>query len=184
MFACDHDGVVPDILVMGKALGGGIVPIAATLCQRELDVCGDFALGHYTHEKNPVTCRAALTTIEIIEDEGLVENAAGTGTWALERMNDMMDAHQVIGDVRGRGFLLGIDLVTDRASKEPASELAEEIFYRCLKNGLSFKISMGCVLSLYPALVTTRDDMEKALGIIDAAIADASRALSTKSKPF
>ena len=175
MFACDHDAVVPDILVLGKALGGGILPIAATICRPELDVCGDFALGHYTHEKNPVTCRAALTTIEIIEDEGLVENAALTGAWALERMAGMMDRHQTIGDVRGRGFLLGIDLVKDRASKEPARELAEEVLYRCLAGGLSFKISMGSVLTLTPALVTTRDEMEDALGIIDAAIAAATR---------
>lgn len=175
MFACDHDDVVPDILVMGKALGGGILPIAATLCQPELDVCGDFALGHYTHEKNPVTCRAALTTIEIIEDEGLVENAANVGAWALERMNDMMDRHQAIGDVRGRGFLLGIDLVKDRGTREGAQDLAEEIYYRCLENGLSFKISMGCVLTLYPALVTSKEQMETALGIIDDAIAESTR---------
>ncbi len=175
MFACDHDDVVPDILVLGKALGGGILPVAATLCQGELDVCGDFALGHYTHEKNPVTCRAALTTIEIIEQEGLVENAATVGAWALERMNDMMDAHQAIGDVRGRGFLLGIDLVKDRGTKEGAEDMAEAIYYRCLENGLSFKISMGCVLTLYPALVTTKEQMENALGIIDDAIAESSR---------
>ncbi len=174
MFACDHDEVVPDILVLGKALGGGILPIAATICRPELDVCGDYALGHYTHEKNPVTCRAALTTIEIIEDEGLVENAASVGAWALERMADMMDRHGAIGDVRGRGFLLGIDLVKDRETKQPADDLAEEVFYRCLENGLSFKISMGSVLSLYPALVTTRDEMEQALGIIDAAIGAAA----------
>jgi 4-aminobutyrate aminotransferase len=174
MFACDHDEVVPDILVMGKALGGGIVPIAATLCRPELDVCEDFALGHYTHEKNPVTCRAALTTIEIIEDEGLVENAATVGPWALERMNDMMDARKTIGDVRGRGFLLGIDLVRDRATKEPATDLAEEVFYRCLDKGLSFKISMGCVLTLTPALVTTKEQMETALGVINTALLEAS----------
>ena len=175
MFACDHDDVVPDILVLGKALGGGILPIAATLCQGELDVCGDFALGHYTHEKNPVTCRAALTTIEIIEQEGLVENVATVGAWALERMNDMMDAHQAIGDVRGRGYLLGIDLVKDRGTKEGAQDLAEAIYYCCLENGLSFKISMGCVLTLTPALVTTKEQMENALGIIDDAIAESSR---------
>lgn len=174
MFACDHDEVVPDILVMGKALGGGILPIAATLCQPELDVCGDFALGHYTHEKNPVTCRAALTTIEIIEEEGLVEHAASIGAWALERMNDMMDKHKAIGDVRGRGFLLGIDLVKNHETREPAVDLAEDIFYRCLENGLSFKISMGCVLTLTPALVTSKEQMESALGIIDDAISAAS----------
>jgi 4-aminobutyrate aminotransferase len=174
MFACDHDEVVPDILVMGKALGGGILPIAATICQSELDVCGDFALGHYTHEKNPVTCRAALTTIEIIEEEGLVENTASIGAWALERMNDMMDKHKAIGDVRGRGFLLGIDLVMDHETREPAADLAEDIFYRCLDNGLSFKISMGSVLTLTPALVTSKEEMESALGIIDDAISAAT----------
>ncbi|MCP4936100.1 MAG: aspartate aminotransferase family protein [bacterium] len=174
MFACDHDDVVPDILVIGKALGGGILPIAATVCRSNLDVCGDYAVGHYTHEKNPVTCRAALTTIEIIEKEGLVENAAIVGKWALERMNDMMDRHTSIGDVRGRGFLMGIDLVQDRESKEPATDLAEEVFYRCLENGLSFKISMGSVLTLYPSLVTSQSQMEQALDTIEAAIDVAS----------
>ncbi len=81
MFACDHDGVVPDILVMGKALGGGILPIAAVVAKPELDVGADWAFGHYTHEKNPVTARAALTTIEIIEQEGLVRTRRGSAPW-------------------------------------------------------------------------------------------------------
>ena len=80
---------VPDILVLGKALGGGILPIAAVIARPELDVGADYAFGHYTHEKNPVTARAALTTIEIIEEEGLVENAARVGAFALERLHDM-----------------------------------------------------------------------------------------------
>lgn len=173
MFACDHEQVVPDILVLGKALGGGILPIAAILCKPELDVAGHYAIGHYTHEKNPVTTRAGLTTIEIIEDEGLVENAATVGAWALERMNDMMDRLSLIGDVRGRGFLLGLELVKDRDTKEPAKEAAEQVFYRALDKGLSFKISMGSVLSLYPSLVTTREQMEEALGILESSISEA-----------
>jgi 4-aminobutyrate aminotransferase len=173
MFACEHDGVVPDILVMGKALGGGILPIAATLCRPELDLCGDYAIGHYTHEKNPVTTRAALTTIEIIEDEGLVDNAARVGAWAVERLHDMMDRHPAIGDVRGRGFLLGAELVRDRETKAPADDLAEELLYRALDKGLSFKISMGCVLSLTPPLVTSRAEMECALDIIESCLSDA-----------
>jgi len=72
MFSCEHDDVVPDILVMGKSLGGGILPVASVICKPELDVAQNYAYGHYTHEKNPVTTRAALTTIEIIEDEGLI----------------------------------------------------------------------------------------------------------------
>jgi len=119
MFACEYDGVVPDILVLGKALGGGILPIAATLCRPELDVAGDWAFGHYTHEKNPVTTRAALTTIEIIEDEGLVDNAAAMGEHALSRLFDLMDRHPAIGDVRGRGLLMGVELVADPDSREP-----------------------------------------------------------------
>ena len=81
-FACEHDAVVPDLLVMGKGLGGEILPIAAVLARRELDVMGAFAIGHYTHEKNPVTAAAGLATIAIIEEEGLVEHAAELGARA------------------------------------------------------------------------------------------------------
>ncbi|MFP6771697.1 MAG: aspartate aminotransferase family protein [Alphaproteobacteria bacterium] len=170
MFACDHDGVVPDILVMGKALGGGILPIAATLCRPGLDVAGDYAFGHYTHEKNPVTTRAALTTIEIIEDEGLVEQAASVGAHALARLDEMKSRHRLIGDVRGRGLLIGIDLVLDRDSKAPAHDAAEAVLYRALDLGLSFKTTMGNVLTLTPPLTTTKEQMDQALDIISQAL--------------
>lgn len=172
MFACEHDDVVPDILVLGKALGGGILPIAATLCRAELDVASDFALGHYTHEKNPVTSRAALTTIEIIEDEGLVEAAASIGATALERLREMKAKHSLIGDVRGRGLLLGIELVKDRDSKEPAGDAAEEIYYRALDKGLSLKITTGNVLTLAPPMIISEDEMAAALQIIEDAISE------------
>lgn len=171
MFACDHDEVVPDILVMGKALGGGILPIAAVIARDGLDVGGDYAFGHYTHEKNPVTARAALTTIEIIEDEGLVENAARVGALALDRMEAMKRRLPAVGDVRGRGLLLGIDLVTDRDSRAPHNGLAETVLYRALDAGLSFKTTMGNVLTLTPPLTTTEEQMMAALDILEAAIA-------------
>jgi 4-aminobutyrate aminotransferase len=174
MFACDHDGVDPDILVMGKALGGGILPIAATLCRPELDVAGDYAIGHYTHEKNPVTTRAALTTIQIIEDEGLVEQAARVGAHALARLNDMKQRHRVIGDVRGRGLLIGIELVEERDSKKPAADLAEAVLYSALDKGVCFKITMGNVLTLTPPLITTEAQMDTALDVIDQALAENS----------
>ncbi len=173
MFACEHDDVVPDILVMGKALGGGILPIAAVLARPDLDVAGDFAIGHYTHEKNPVTARAALTTIEIIEEEGLVENAARLGAHALERLAAMKEKHAAIGDVRGRGLLIGVDLVTDRETKEPANDLAEDVFYRALDKGLSFKITMGNVLTLTPPLILTQDEMDRALDIVGRCLMEA-----------
>lgn len=174
MFACDHDDVVPDILVMGKALGGGILPIAACIARADLDVAGDWAFGHYTHEKNPVTTRAALTTIEIIEDEDLVANAAAVGALALERMEDMKRRLPAIGDVRGRGLLLGIDLVKSRADKLPDSDLAEAVLYRALDRGLSFKTTMGNVLTLTPPLTVTPAEMTQALDILEESIAAGS----------
>lgn len=171
-FACDHDEVVPDILVMGKALGGGILPIAAAVCHPDLDVAGEYAFGHYTHEKNPVTTRAALTTIEIIERENLVENAATVGGHGLKRLMDMKDKYQLIGDVRGRGMLFGCELVLDRAEKTPATDAAEEILYRALDDGLSFKISMGSVLTFTPPLITTLEQMDWAMDVIERAIAE------------
>jgi 4-aminobutyrate aminotransferase len=174
MFACEHDDVVPDILVLGKALGGGILPIAATICRPELDVAGDWAFGHYTHEKNPVTARAALTTIEIIEDEGLVENAAAIGVRAMERLFDLMDRHPSVGDVRGRGLLMGIELVSNRDSREAAGDLAEEILYRALDKGLSFKITMGNVLTLTPPLVISSGEMDAAIDILDECLTEAT----------
>jgi 4-aminobutyrate aminotransferase len=171
MFACEHESVAPDILVLGKALGGGIVPIAAVLCRAELDVGGGWAFGHYTHEKNPVTARAALTTIEIIEDERLAENARGIGEAALARMHQMQRRRRLIGQVRGRGCLLGIELVVDRSTRAPANDAAEEVMYRCMAGGLAFKTTMGNVLALTPPLTVTEAEMMQALDIIDTAIA-------------
>ncbi len=172
MFACQPEGVTPDILVLGKALGGAALPIAAVLARPELDVAGAYALGHYTHEKNPVTARAALTTLQIIEDEGLPERAARLGDRALERLHDMKDKHPIIGDVRGRGLLLGVELVTDRDSNAPDPEAAEAIFYRALEAGLSFKVTLGNVLTLTPPLVISEDDLMRGLDILEAGLAE------------
>ena len=178
MFACEHDGAVPDILVMGKALGGGILPIAAVLAHPRLDVGGDWAFGHYTHEKNPVTARAALTTIQIIEDEDLVANAARVGSMALERLHAMMGDIPQIGDVRGRGLLIGVELVKDRDSKEPDHDLAEAAMYAALDAGLSFKTTMGNVLTLTPPLTITMEEMQRALSILGDAIKTAASSRS------
>jgi len=172
LFAAEHEGVVPDILVLGKALGGGVLPIAATLCRPELDVAGQWALGHYTHEKNPVTTRAALTTLEIIGDEGLAARAEALGAHALERLNGMMDKHPIVGDVRGRGLLMGVELVKDRATRAQADAAAEEVFYRCLERGLSFKITMGNILTLSPPLTIEWADLDRALDILDESLGE------------
>ena len=171
MFACEHDGVVPDMLVLGKALGGGILPIAAVIARPELDVGADYAFGHYTHEKNPVTARAALTTIQIIEDEGLPANAANVGVVALARLQDIMAKRAIVGDVRGVGLLLGIELVSDRAAKTPANAEAEKVMYLAMEKGLSFKTTFGNVLTLTPPLTVTQAQMDRALDIIDECLA-------------
>ena len=172
LFACDHDAVVPDILVLGKSLGGGILPLAAVLTTPELDVGEHYAFGHYTHEKNPVSAAAGLTTIQIIEEESLVDNAAQLGDVALQHLQEMQNRYAVIGDVRGRGFLFGVELVLDRKSKTPANDLAEAVFYRCLDKGLSFKISMGNTLTFTPPLILTKEQLDFALTVIEESIVE------------
>ena len=176
MFASEHVGVAPDILVLGKGLGGGIMPIAAMIARPELDVLGDRALGHYTHEKNPVSCRAALTTIEIIAEEGLVENARAVGAYALDRLHEMAARHPLIGDVRGLGLLIGVELVLDREEKTPAVDAAEAIMYAALEKGLSIKLSMGNILCMTPPLIITRDEMDSAMTIIDQCLSEVEHA--------
>ena len=171
-FAAEHDGAAPDIVVLGKALGGGVLPIAACIARDQLNRAGEFALGHYTHEKNPVTAAAALTTLRVIERDGLVEHAARVGARALERLHDMQRRHRLIGDVRGRGLLIGIELVSDRDAKTPAAAAAERVLYRALSRGLSFKTTMGSVLTLTPPLITTEAQMNQALDILDACLSE------------
>lgn len=175
MFAFEHDEVQPDIVTLGKSLGGGVLPIAACIARRDLDVCGDYAIGHYTHEKNPVTCRAALTTISIIEDERLVERAEHLGNHAMDYLDQALRRCPIVGDIRGRGLMIGIEIVNDRENKTPGNQLAEQIYYRSLDAGLSFKVSQGCVLTLSPPLNISEKDLDTALNIVNSAIQTTSR---------
>ena len=88
-----------------------------------------------------------------------------------------MDKHRLIGDVRGRGFLFGVELVNDRETREPASEAADQILYRALDKGLSFKTTMGNVLTFTPSLITTKEDMDRALNIIDESLGEVEKEL-------
>jgi len=168
MFACEHYGIVPDMLCIGKGLGGGVFPLAALIAREDLDVMPDRALGHYTHEKNPVACAAGLATIECLIEEGLLDNARRTGAHALERMRAMQERFAFIGDVRGLGLLLGIELVKDRASRARATDEAERVMYAALSKGLSFKVTMGNILTLTPPLTITIEQMDQAMDILEA----------------
>ena len=167
MFTCEHFGVVPDILVIGKGLGGGVMPLAAMIAREGLDVAGDRALGHYTHEKSPLAAAAALATIDYIEKHDLVENARRLGEHALSALRQMMSRHPLVGDVRGLGLLLGLELVNDRATKDRASDAAEEVMYRALAKGLNFKLTMGNIVTLTPPLTITQAELDRALEIFD-----------------
>jgi 4-aminobutyrate aminotransferase len=173
MFAFEHYDVVPDMVVLGKGLGGAVFPMAALIARRDLDVASKLALGHYTHEKSSVGCAAALATLQVIEDERLLERSRRLGVRALERMQALKARHRLIGDVRGIGLLLGIELT--RADGTPARDEAEQTMYECLSRGLSFKIGQGNVLTLSPPLVIDELALDRAFEIIDTALASVSR---------
>lgn len=172
MFACEHYGIVPDMLVLGKGLGGGVFPLAALIARDGLNVAGDRALGHYTHEKNPVACAAALAAIDVIESEGLLARATESGQYALGRMRDLMARHPLVGEVRGLGLLLGLELIRDPRTGERATDEAEAVLYAALRRGLSFKLTMGNILTLTPPLTISRAQLDQALDILDASLAE------------
>ncbi|MCP4258874.1 MAG: aspartate aminotransferase family protein [Planctomycetes bacterium] len=167
MFTCQHFDVVPDMLVIGKGLGGGIFPLAALIARDDLDIAPDRAIGHYTHEKNPVACAAAIAAILCLEEDNLTANAEEMGNYAMDRIRKMMQQHKIIGTVRGLGLLMGMELVKDRKTKEPATDQAEQVMYSALSKGLSFKLTMGSIITLTPPLTITKAQMDKALKILD-----------------
>lgn len=174
MFAVEHYGIVPDMLVIGKGLGGGVMPLAALIARGDLDIAKDRALGHYTHEKNPVACAAGLAVIGCIEEDGLLARATELGAYAIDKLRAMQQRQRLIGDVRGLGLLLGVELVRDRNTRERAIDEAEQVMYAALERGLNFKISMGNVLTLAPPLTIETAELDTALDILESCIADVS----------
>ena len=169
LFAYEHYDIIPDILCLGKGLGGGIIPQAAIVTKKEFDQFNQISLGHYTFEKSPMGAAAAHTTLEIIEGEHLLEHVVYLEGMMQAELNQLQADFELIGDVRGIGLLWGIELVTSRVTKEKASAQAEAIMYECLKNGLSFKVSKGNVLQLCPALTITETQLAEALNILRTA---------------
>lgn len=171
MFTFEHYGVVPDMVVLGKGLGGGVFPFAALIAREELNLAADKALGHYTHEKSPVACAAALASLEVIREENLLEKAERIGEFALQRLRELQRRYPLVGDVRGLGLLMGIELVRDRETRQRATQEAEEVMYEALSRGLSFKLTMGNIITLTPALTITEEEMSEAIDILDECLA-------------
>ncbi|HCM1068356.1 aspartate aminotransferase family protein [Vibrio parahaemolyticus] len=163
--------IEPDMLCIGKGLGGGIVPIAAMVTKDKYNTAEQISMGHYTHEKSPIGCAAALATMEAIEKDGLLDKAKADSQFMREKLLEMKAKYPVIGDVRGIGMLWGIELVTDHESKARAYDEAEAVLYQCLNNGVSFKVSQGNVIQLSPPLIITREQLTEALAIFEEAIA-------------
>ncbi|QHT64048.1 aspartate aminotransferase family protein [Paenibacillus lycopersici] len=170
MFVHEHYDIVPDIVAIGKGFGGGVFPIAGIIVREGLDVAQDISLGHYTHEKSSVGCAAALATIEYIEQNGLLAHAREMEGVIARRFDAMKAKHEAIGDVRVKGMLAAIELVTDRTTKEKATEEAEKVMYLCMERGLSFKVAGGNVLTLVPPLITSQEQLEWAMDVVEEAI--------------
>ncbi|MCT4644779.1 MAG: aspartate aminotransferase family protein [Carboxylicivirga sp.] len=169
-FAFENFQIQPDILVLGKGLGGGVFPMAAIVAKDELDIAQTTALGHYTHEKSPVGAAAALASIEYLENTNLLSKVKRQETLMQQMMGELKDEFELIGDIRGIGLLWGIELVKNRQTKVKASEEAEQVMYKCLEQGLSFKVSQSNVLTLSPSLIIEDSDLINAVDSIRNAL--------------
>jgi len=167
MFASEHFGVRPDITVVGKSLGGGILPIAAVIASTALDCAQHLTLGHYTHEKNPVTARAALATLNVIDQDRLVENARNVGETALHRLREIAEGSPIVTSVRGKGLLLAVDVKAGDQDDLVPGDVAKSIAMKLFQRGISISASSDGVLSLSAPLTITALEMAQALDALE-----------------
>lgn len=176
LFAIERYGIEPDMIVIGKGLGGGSMPLAALIARARFDVGQHISLGHYTHEKNPLACAAGLAVLDVLEEEQLLQRSLrlGNATTAYLEQAQASAQTDAIASIRSAGLLIGIEL-KDTATRR-AQDLAEAVLYRCLSDGISFKVGQGNVLVLAPPLNIEEDDLWWALGRIVDALDTESRA--------
>ncbi|MHA6804611.1 aspartate aminotransferase family protein [Salinifilum ghardaiensis] len=187
MFSFEQDGVTPDVLTVSKTLGGG-VPLGATVTSAEIEesaVAGGFT--HLTtHVSDPLPAAAGVAVLDVLEEEDLVGRAARMGEHLRARLRELQEKHEEIGDVRGRGLLVGVELVTDRDTKEPAGELGAAVTAECLRLGLSMNIVKGegpqknC-LRMAPPLSITAEEVDVAVGLLDRAVTTCKRDVPRRS---
>jgi 4-aminobutyrate aminotransferase len=155
MFASEHF-VTPDVLVLGKTLGGGLMPFAGIVTKNEYNILQHRSIGHFTHEKNPLCCTAGLATIEYIEQNQLVRNSEILGDYLMDQLKSLQDTYPIIGNVAGKGLHIGVDLVKNRKTKERAVKEAEKIMYLCMKEGIAFKVIEGNIITMRPSLIINK----------------------------
>ncbi len=158
-FASEHF-VTPDVLVMGKSLGGGILPLAGIATREKYNVLQHRSIGHFTHEKNPLSCAAGLAGINYIETHKLVNNSFALGEYLISELNNLKETFPIIGNVAGRGLHIGVDLVLNQESKERAEMEAEKVMYDCLRQGVALKVIEGNILTMRPSLLITKEDCD------------------------
>jgi 4-aminobutyrate aminotransferase len=170
-FSMEHWGVAPDITLIAKGIASGM-PLGAMVARREL-MNWPFGAHGTTFGGNPVSCSAARATIQVIEEEGLLENAAKMGERILSAVEDIRTRHESIGDVRGKGLVVGVELVKDAETKEPASELRADVIDRAFGKGL---LLLGCgssTVRFMPALTVDANIVDEAMSIFEESLAEA-----------
>ena len=181
-YAFERDDVVPDILTLSKTLGAGL-PLAAVVTTDEIERAAHERgfLFFTTHVADPLVAAVGNTVLNVLERDKLDAAAADLGTLLVEGLTEMAARHEVIGDVRGRGLLVGLELVLDRETKQGADELGAAVTRRCLELGLHVNVvqlpGMGGVFRIAPPLTSTRSELAEGLQILDRAITDATARL-------
>lgn len=176
-FACEHWGVVPDLLVVGKALTGGL-PFAACIGTDEVMGRWPRSTGEAIHTStflgNPLGCAAALASIRALEEGKLVERSAELGARMRARLEERLSGHPRVGEVRGLGMMIGVELVRDRESREPAPELVGRLVVESLRRGVVVLGGgiHGNVLSLSPPFVLTDEQADTALGVLEEVLGE------------
>ena len=179
MWGFESEGVVPDLLTVSKHLGGGLA-ISAVVTSEEIEAAaldGGFSYGH-SHSNDPLACAAAIAVLDAIEEEGLVERANELGAHLRARLEELRPEHSIVGDLRGRGILQGLELVREDGS--PATEAGPEIQRRCREAGLLFSVRRsGSVIRLVPPFSSTPDQIDDACEILASALAEVGAATRT-----
>jgi 4-aminobutyrate aminotransferase len=178
MFAAQHFGVAPDIMTMAKGLGSGM-PIGLVVARTPIMEKWPRGAHGNTFGGNPLCCAAALATLDLVEQQ-YVANAAEVGAYFIDRLRGLEGRHPEIGDVRGRGLFIGMELVTDRVSKIPAAELCDAVITRAFHNGLILLSCGTSTVRFMPPLVISRADVDEALTILDASLTEARAGLDTR----
>ncbi len=166
----EADGVVPDIVVMAKGLGNGF-PIGAVVARKEIAAPMAEKFMFHTYGANPTSAAAARAVLAVMRDEGLQENARVVGGALLERLKDLQSRHEAIGDVRGKGLMLAIEMVSDRETKTPDREVTTEVFEACRREGLILSKSgpSQSVLRMVPPLCLSMEDVDRVAEGLEAA---------------